>query len=64
MEALKEIRDAFEKFTKGIIACTDAEGCLIWVGIEQRNDRGKGDTYREENINGAENSSRWLKWHL
>jgi len=45
MEAFKEIRDAFEKVAKGIIACTDAESCLVWIDIERRNDRGKGDTY-------------------
>jgi len=45
MEAYKEIRDAFEKVGKGIIACTDADGCLMSIDIEQRNDGGKGDTY-------------------
>ena len=45
MEASKDICDAFEKIAKGIIACTDTDSCLIWIDIEQRNDRGKGDTY-------------------
>ena len=35
METSKDIGDAFEEITKGIVACTDADRCLIWIDIAQ-----------------------------
>jgi hypothetical protein len=51
MEASEEIGDTFKELAKCVITSTDANSCLMWIDVIQRLRGGKGDTYRDENIN-------------
>ena len=33
MKAIKEIRDAFKKVKKCVIACADVNSCLVWMNV-------------------------------